>query len=272
MNQPDKIRLAAFVVLFTFIALWETVFPRRRLIASKVGRWVNSLALATLNTALLHLPFVAAPVAVAAVAAENGWGVLNRFGLSGWGWTMLAIVGLDFVIYLQHVMFHAVPLLWRFHMAHHADVDFDLTTGVRFHPVEMLLTTGVKLAAVVLIGAPVAAVLAYEIMLNGFSMFIHSNARVNLAADRVLRLLIVTPDMHRVHHSILGSETNTNFGAVFGWWDRVAGAYRDQPSAGHEGMTIGLARFRGVLSQPVWWILAVPFRGRSDLPIRPIGK
>lgn len=272
MTQPDTLRLEAFALAFLVIAAWEFALPRRSPVASKTRRWANALTLMVMNTALVRLLVAAVPVEMASMAAENGWGLLNHYGLSGWYWAVLAVVALDIAIYLQHVMFHAVPLFWRFHMAHHADVDFDLTTGVRFHPVEMIITTVVKLVAVALVGAPPGAVLAYEILLNCFSMFIHSNVRLNIAADRLLRPVVVTPDMHRVHHSILGSETNTNFGAVFGWWDRLAGTYKGQPSEGHDKMTIGLARFKEVKSQPIWWIIAVPFKGKSDLPVRPIGK
>lgn len=272
MTQPDTTRLEAFALAFLVIAAWEFALPRRRPATSKTRRWAHTLALMAMNTALIRLVFSIAPVEFAELAYERGWGLLNHHGLSGWHWAVLAVIALDLAIYLQHVMFHAVPLFWRFHMAHHADVDFDLTTGVRFHPAEMVVTTAIKLAAVALIGAPPGAVLVYEILLNGFSMFIHSNAKLNLTMDRLLRPMVVTPDMHRVHHSILGSETNTNFGAVFGWWDRLAGTYKSQPSEGHDRMTIGLARYRDVLDQPIWWILALPFKGKSDLPVRPIGK
>jgi sterol desaturase/sphingolipid hydroxylase (fatty acid hydroxylase superfamily) len=169
---------------------------------------------------------------------------------------------LDLVIYLQHVMFHTVPLLWRFHMMHHADLDIDVTTGLRFHPIEMIISMGIKLSTVVLIGPPVVVVLIFEILLNGTSMFNHGNIRLPKIIDRILRVLVVTPDMHRIHHSVTIRETNSNFGFNFPWWDRLLGTYRDQPAAGHEGMTIGLSQFRDPRRLTFLWLLALPFIGK----------
>jgi sterol desaturase/sphingolipid hydroxylase (fatty acid hydroxylase superfamily) len=170
--------------------------------------------------------------------------VLNALDLPSWAAVLLAVTALDLVIYLQHVMFHAVPALWRLHRMHHADLEFDVTTGLRFHPAEILLSMGLKLAAVAVLGPPPVAVLIFEVLLNATAMFNHSNIRLPLAVDRVLRLVVVTPDMHRVHHSIVPQETNSNFGFNLPWWDRLLGTYRAQPAAGHDGMVIGIEQFR----------------------------
>jgi sterol desaturase/sphingolipid hydroxylase (fatty acid hydroxylase superfamily) len=172
-------------------------------------------------------------------------------------------VYLDFAIYLQHVMFHAVPLLWRLHMVHHADLDIDATTGVRFHVLEILISMGIKMAAVVLLGAPALAVLIFEVLLNATSMFSHGNARMPAWLERLLRLFVVTPDMHRVHHSIHPNETNSNFGFNAPWWDYLFGTYKAQPADGHEGMTIGLEQFRDERrADRLHWMLLLPFVGR----------
>ena len=196
------------------------------------------------NTVVVRLLVPLAPVALALLAAERGWGLLNLVALPFWFEVALSVIVLDFVIYLQHVMFHAVPALWRLHRMHHADLDFDVTTGSRFHPVEILLSVLLKMAAVVVIGPPAAAVLIFEVLLNGTSMFNHGNVRLPVSLDRVLRWFVVTPDMHRVHHSDIPAETNSNFGFNLPWWDRLFGTYRAQPALGHENMTIGLDTFR----------------------------
>ena len=181
---------------------------------------------------------------MAALVEKEGWGLLNNFSPPYWISVLAAIVALDFAIYLQHVMVHAVPLFWRLHRMHHADLDFDVTTGARFHPVEILLSMGIKLGVVAVLGPPVVAVVIFEVLLNGSSMFNHSNIRLPLWLDRVLRWFVVTPDMHRVHHSVIPRETNSNFGFNLPWWDRLFGTYRAQPEAGHEAMTIGISQFR----------------------------
>jgi sterol desaturase/sphingolipid hydroxylase (fatty acid hydroxylase superfamily) len=178
------------------------------------------------------------------------------------------VIVLDLVIYLQHVLFHAVPALWRLHRMHHADLDFDVTTGARFHPIEIVLSMVIKLAAVVSLGAPAIAVLVFEVLLNATAMFNHGNIRLPLGFDRVLRLLVVTPDMHRVHHSTVTSETNSNFGFNLPWWDRLLGTYRAQPVAGHEDMTIGIALFREPQDLRLDRMLVQPFRaGPGSAPV-----
>jgi sterol desaturase/sphingolipid hydroxylase (fatty acid hydroxylase superfamily) len=261
-NEP-LIRLGFFIGIFGVMALWEFLAPRRALTVSRALRWSNNLGLVALNTLLLRLVFPAAAVGTAALAAAQGWGLLNRVELPGWLAVLLAVLALDFVIWLQHVMVHAIPLLWRLHRVHHADLDYDLTTGARFHPIEILLSMGVKSAAIVLLGPPVVAVVVFEVLLNGMAMFNHANVRLPLRLDRWLRWLVVTPDMHRVHHSIEDDETNSNFGFNLSVWDRLFGTYRDQPRLGHEGMVIGIRGYRE-LREATWLtgLLLLPFRGR----------
>ncbi|MDD3450401.1 MAG: sterol desaturase family protein [Gammaproteobacteria bacterium] len=243
-QHEAAIRLGFFLGVFAVMALWEVMAPRRPLTQSKLRRWLNNLGLVALNTLVLRLIFPAAAVGMAVVAGERGWGLFNNLETPAWAAGILAFLILDLAIYLQHVMFHAVPALWRLHRVHHADLDFDVTTGARFHPVEILLSMVLKLALVAVIGPPVLAVLLFEVVLNATAMFNHANARLPPGLDRVLRRFLVTPDMHRVHHSIVAGETNSNFGFNLPWWDRLLGTYRAQPAAGHGGMTIGLDHVR----------------------------
>lgn len=263
MQHELAIRLACFLGVFGGMALWELAAPRRRLTVSKSLRWANNLALVALNSVLLRALFPAAAVGMAAFAARQGWGLFNYSAVPLWMAMLVSVVLLDFVIYLQHVMFHAVPLLWRLHRVHHADLDFDVTTGARFHPVEIVLSMLIKAAVILILGPPVMAVVIFEVLLNATSMFNHGNVRIPPALERALRLLLVTPDMHRVHHSIEEDETNSNFAFNLSVWDRLFGTYRDQPRAGHEGMTIGISTFREI-KRCVWLpgILALPFIGK----------
>ena len=258
------IRLGFFLGVLVLVALWELARPRRRLNYPRWLRWYANLGLAALNTALVWLLVPLVPVALAVIAENRGWGLLNLVELPFWFEVLLAVVVLDFAIYLQHVLFHAVPALWRLHRMHHADLDFDVTTGARFHPVEILVSLAIKLAAVALIGAPAAAVLIFEILLNATSMFNHGNLRMPAWLDRMLRWIVVTPDMHRVHHSDIPAETDSNFGFNLPWWDRLFGTYRAQPRLGHEGMTIGLDRFRQREDLHLHRMLLQPFRRVGD--------
>ena len=255
------IRLSVFLGVFALMAVWELLAPRRALTQSKARRWYANLGIVVLNTVLARMVFPLAPVAVAMVAAERGWGVFNIAGVAPGVALVAAVVILDFAIYIQHVMVHAVPMLWRLHRMHHADLDFDVTTGARFHPVEILLSVAIKMAVIVLIGAPAVAVVIFEVVLNATAMFNHSNVSLPLGLDRVLRLFVVTPDMHRVHHSELPFETNSNFGFNLPWWDRLFGTYRDQPEKGHEGMTIGLEQFRYASELHLHKMLVQPLMG-----------
>lgn len=238
------LRLGFFFGIFALIALWELAAPRRALTVSRAVRWGNNLGIVALNTAILRLLFPAAAIGMAVFADQQGWGLLNYYDINPVLAIILAVVLMDFVIYLQHVMVHAVPVLWRLHRVHHADLDYDVTTGARFHPIEIILSLLIKFATIILLGAPVVAVVIFEIVLNGMAMFNHGNIRLPLPADRVLRWLVVTPDMHRVHHSVEDDEANSNFGFNLSIWDRIFGTYRDQPRDGHEGMTIGIHRYR----------------------------
>lgn len=263
------IRLGFFFGIFAVMALWELAAPRRRLTQPKAVRWANNIGLVFFNSFLVRLVFPLAAVGMAVFAREQGWGVLNYFEVPYWLAVVAAVVVLDFFIWLQHVMVHAVPALWRLHRMHHADLDFDVTTGARFHPLEILLSMLIKFAVIAVLGPPVLAVIVFEVLLNATSMFNHSNVRVAAGVDRVLRLFVVTPDMHRVHHSVEDDETNSNFGFNLPWWDRLFGTYRAQPRAGHEGMTIGIRTFRdGKWCSWLTGMLAMPFVGRiSDYAI-----
>ena len=266
-NEP-LIRMGMFLGILMAMALWEVAAPRRRREIPRLLRWSSNLGIVALDTLLVRLLFPVVAVGLAVVAEERGWGLLNIFDLPFWLAFLLSLLALDLAIYLQHVMFHAVPALWRFHRMHHADLEFDVTTGLRFHPVEILLSMGIKLAVVMALGPPAIAVLVFEVLLNATSMFNHSNIRLPIAIDRVLRLLVVTPDMHRVHHSIHPSETNSNFGFNLPWWDRLLGTYRAQPKDGHLGMTIGIEQFR--TRRDLWLdrMLVQPLRGpASGYPI-----
>jgi len=259
MNPEIYIRLSFFFSIFTLLALWELLNPRRALGTSKKMRWFNNLVIVLLDTAIVRLLFPLVPMSMALLAQERGWGLFNNLGVPYLLEVTVAVIVLDFVIYLQHVLFHAVPLLWRFHMVHHADLDLDVTSGVRFHPIEIILSMGIKLAAVGSLGLPALAVFIFEILLNGTSMFNHSNVFIPLKLDRIIRLLIVTPDMHRVHHSVILRETDSNYGFTLSWWDRILGTYRAQPAKGHQWMTIGLSRFLDEKRQTLLWLLALPF-------------
>jgi sterol desaturase/sphingolipid hydroxylase (fatty acid hydroxylase superfamily) len=263
MSHEAGIRLGFFVGVFVLMAVWELVVPRRQLTAAKGARWFSNLGIMVVGTVVVRVIFPSAAIGMAFLAAERGWGLFNNVDLAPAVSIAVSVLILDLVIYLQHVLFHAVPALWRLHMVHHADVDFDLTTGVRFHPLEILLSMLIKFAAVVLLGPPAVAVIIFEVVLNATSVFNHANVRLPTAVDRVLRLLVVTPDMHRVHHSVKTPETNSNFGFNLPWWDRLLGTYRAQPEGGHKSMTIGLEQFQHRRDQGLLWILALPFKGRS---------
>jgi len=259
-EHEATLRIAIFLVVFLFMAGWEVIAPRRRLAMPRGRRWAANLGILIVNTVLVRAVFPAAAVGIALFAEARGVGLLHAFDLGLGLKVLLALIALDLAIYLQHVMFHAVPLLWRLHRAHHADLEIDVTTGTRFHPIEMLLSMGIKAAAILVIGAPALAVFLFEIVLNATSMFNHSNVRLPRRLDAVLRWIVVTPDMHRVHHSIRREETNRNFGFNFPWWDHLFGTYQRQPRDGHERMTIGIPEFRDAANCATFsGILALPF-------------
>ncbi len=265
LEHELAVRLGIFLGVLAAMAVWEWAAPRRRLTLPKLGRWTSNLGIVVLNTAVLRLLFPAAALGMAAFAAREGWGIFNYFAAPSWLALMISVVILDFAIYLQHVMFHAVPLLWRLHRVHHTDLDFDVTTGLRFHPIEIVVSMLLKCAVIAVLGPPLIAVMIFEVLLNASAMFNHGNVRLPLGLDRLLRALIVTPDMHRVHHSVEDHETNSNFGFNLSLWDRLFGTYRDQPAAGHEGMTLGIHGFRDPrLCARLPGMLRIPFIGRVE--------
>jgi len=263
LQNETVIRLTAFFGVLAVVALAEIILPRRRLTVSKLRRWASNLGIVFLNSLFVRLLLPATAAGFAVVAGQRGWGVFNVLDAPAWVSIIASVVFLDFAIYLQHVMFHAVPALWRLHRMHHADLDFDVTTGARFHPIEILLSMLIKFAVIAVIGAPAAAVIIFEVLLNATAMFNHGNFRLPAGLDRVLRRFVVTPDMHRVHHSIEDHETNSNFGFNLPWWDRLFGTYKDQPDAGHEAMTIGIRDYREPkLATDLPGMLILPFLGR----------
>jgi sterol desaturase/sphingolipid hydroxylase (fatty acid hydroxylase superfamily) len=265
VEYEAAVRLAAFAAVFTLMAAWEIAAPRRELSLPKGRRWLANLGVTLLNAVLVRVLFPTAAVGVALAAGERHWGLFNVFAVPAPLAFMLSFIALDLVIWIQHVAFHRVPLLARLHRMHHVDLDFDVTTGLRFHPVEILLSLLIKSAAVVTLGAPAAAVLLFELALNLGSLFNHGNIRIPAAIDHALRWLIVTPDMHRVHHSIVPEEINSNFGFFLSWWDRLFGTYSAAPRAGHDAMTIGVRDTRDpAICAGLWPMLALPFKERAD--------
>lgn len=264
LAAEPTIRLIAFLAVLAAMALWEVASPRRRRDIPRVVRWTNNLALVVLDTAILRLTFPILAVGLAAIAEDRGWGLFNNIDAPVWVAIVVSMLLLDLAIYLQHVMFHAVPGLWRLHRMHHADLDFDVTTGLRFHPVEILISMGIKLAVVAALGPPAVAVLLFEVILNATALFNHANIDLPRPVDRILRWIVVTPDMHRVHHSVDPSETNSNFGFNLPWWDRLLGTYVAQPEKGHKGMEIGIEQFR--TRRDLWLdrMLIQPLRGPAS--------
>lgn len=253
------IRLTIFLGVLATVAIWETAAPRRARMFSRGLRWPNNLGIVILDTLCVRLLFPVAAVGVAARAQAIGWGLMGATAAPAWVAIPTCVVALDLVLYAQHVVFHRAPILWRLHRMHHADPDFDVTTALRFHPFEIILSMLIKFTAIVALGAPPAAVLVFEILLNAMAMFNHANAGLPAAIEQNLRRLIVTPDMHRVHHSIAEVEMNSNFGFNLALWDRLFGTYRAQPAAGHDGMTIGLSRFRSARDLALDRMLVQPF-------------
>ncbi|MBI4667332.1 MAG: sterol desaturase family protein [Nitrospinae bacterium] len=259
MAWEAAVRLSFFFGVFGAVAMWELAAPRRALTTPKAARWLSNLGLVALNTLLLRLIFPAAAVGLAFTVQDRAWGLLNNVDLPFWIETLGAVVFLDMAIYFQHVLFHAAPSLWRLHRMHHADLDYDVTTGARFHPIEIILSMLIKFGVVTAIGASPGSVLIFEVLLNATAMFNHGNIRIPERVDAVLRLFVVTPDMHRVHHSVEPREANSNFGFNLPWWDRLFGTYLPQPAKGHLGMVIGIKEFRGPRDNRLDRMLIQPF-------------
>ncbi len=261
-NDPSWIRLSCFVGVLLLCTLWENKLPRKTLTVSRTFRWVNNLSLVALNSAVIVIVMPIMAFQAAVITTENHWGLLNLASVPLWLNVLLSVVFLDFVIYVQHVVFHRVPLLWKLHRMHHADLDIDVTTGTRFHPIEILLSMIVKIGAVFVLGVSPVAIVIFEIVLNASAMFNHSNAKLALPVDDWLRKLIVTPDMHRVHHSVIPRETHSNFGFFLSVWDRMFSTYQAQPELGHDHMVIGLPNIRDQKEQRLDKLITQPFRYR----------
>jgi len=254
------IRVGAAAAVFAAMALWEWLAPRRRLAVGRRPRWPGNLGVWLIDAAAVKLLGPVTVVGAALVAAEKGWGLFPSIDLPYWAAVLFGVIALDLTIYLQHVVFHHVPWLWRLHRMHHADLDIDVTTGVRFHPVEIVLSILIKIVAVVVAGVPAFGVVIFEVLLNVTSLFNHGNVALPPRLERLARWIVVTPQMHQVHHSIERAETDSNFGFNLPWWDRLFGTYRAKPSAGEQGMTIGLPIFRDVAELAIVRLLTQPFR------------
>jgi sterol desaturase/sphingolipid hydroxylase (fatty acid hydroxylase superfamily) len=260
LGHEPGIRLAAFIGVLAVMLLWELRAPRRTPLAGNTVRRLNNLALVVLDTALLRLIFPVLAVGLAAQCQARGLGFFNQLSLTAWLAVPLAIILLDLVIYWQHRLFHLIPWFWRLHRVHHADPQFDTTTALRFHPLEIIVSMAIKLAVVALLGPPPLAVLLFEVILNATAMFNHGNVSLPPGIERWVRLVLVTPDLHRIHHSQHGDEMNRNYGFNLSVWDRLFGSFAAQPRDGHDGMTIGLGAFRHSRAQWLDRLLLQPFR------------
>jgi sterol desaturase/sphingolipid hydroxylase (fatty acid hydroxylase superfamily) len=263
LEHEPALRLGCFAVIFAVMASWEFAASRRERVQSRGKRWFLNLVLSALSMLTVRILFPTAAVGIALVAEQRGWGLFNQVELPRLLAIILSVVLLDLAIYAQHAVFHFVPVLWRLHRVHHSDRDFDLTTGIRFHPIEIVLSIVIKFSVVIALGAPPVAVLIFAIVLNATSMFNHGNVRIPRSIDRWLRWAVVTPDMHRVHHSVETDETNSNFGFNLPWWDRAFGTYRAQPRAGHLEMTIGLQDLQQADPGGLLRLLIMPFKKKA---------
>ena len=259
-DSESSIRLVIFLGMFLLLAVAEVLFPRRKPVYSKPKRWLSNLTISALNTLVVRISFPIAGVAAALLAQDRQWGLLNQLPVAAWLNIIIFLLLFDLTIYWQHRLFHVVPWLWRFHRMHHTDVDYDLTTGNRFHPVSILISAAIKIALVIGLGASAAAILIAEVVLNVTAMFNHSNVKLSEGVDRILRIILVTPDMHRIHHSTDSIEHNANFGFNFPWWDRIFGSYIDQPKATHDTIDIGIAGFQDQESIDIFSLLIQPFK------------
>lgn len=271
LSYANAIRLGFFLGILILMILYQFLLPRRkdfaaRSLKQKLTRWTGNLGILFLNNITIRLLFPMAMTSFAIMVQLREWGLLNSFSLPFELRVILAVVLLDLAIYIQHVIFHNIPLLWSFHRVHHTDTGFDVTTGIRFHPVEILISVVIKLGIIILIGPPALAVLIFEILLNATAMFNHSNIYIPLGLDKIMRWIVVTPDMHRIHHSSIPKETNSNYGFNIPWWDRIFGTYVAQPEKGHQGMEIGLDVFRKSKYLQLHWLLLLPFINETEAP------
>ena len=259
MDNESVIRLGVFFGILILMMAWELVSPRRA-DQKRTQRWPANLLIVVLDTVLVRILLPGATIAVALVAEQHTVGLFHLIPIPTWLAFVLAVLILDMAIYWQHRIFHRIPLFWRIHRMHHTDVAYDVTTALRFHPIEILLSVLIKLVIILLLGAGAGAVMVFEILLNGTAMFNHGNVRLPLWLDKSLRILLVTPDMHRVHHSVLPNEHHQNFGFCLSVWDRWFGSYVAQPSQGHTQMQIGLSTFRERRESQLLALLSQPFR------------
>ena len=259
MHEGQELRLIAFLSILSLVIVWEMIQPKRQLSQSKSKRWLNNITLVVLDSLMVRLLLPIGAAGVALWAEDKQIGLLHYLHLGSTANLLLAIIILDLIIYWQHRLFHVVPLLWRLHQVHHADRDIDVSTGLRFHPIEILISMLIKLTAIIVLGVPAIAVILFEVILNGMAMFNHGNIRLSKALDSILRVLVVTPDMHRVHHSTLKHETNSNYGFNISLWDKVFGSYHAQPDMGHQSMNIGLEQHQNKPAHSILWMLALPF-------------
>jgi len=263
MQNETALRMGVFIVILVIMMLAEALLPRKKRVQPRARRWASNLLLVVIDTLALRLIFPIIAVGVAVYAQANGWGLLNLITLPAWLSVLIAIVILDMMIYWQHVVSHKWDFLWALHKVHHTDRDIDVTTALRFHPIEIVLSMAFKMALVFALGAPVLAVIIFEIILNGCAMFNHSNVRFSRGIDKILRSVMVTPDMHRIHHSTIERETNSNYGFSTSLWDRLFKSYIPQPSQGHDDMVIGLQEHQDNSPSNLIWALALPFKRKS---------
>lgn len=268
LANEANVRLGFFCTVFGVMAIWELLSPRRRQEIPRIFRWSNNLALVVMDTIIVRVTFPILAVGAAVLVEDRAFGLFHLVNIPSVVAFILSMLLLDLIIYFQHRIFHHIPWFWRLHRMHHADLEFDVTTGIRFHPLEIVLSMAIKLSAIAILGLPALAVLLFEIVLNATSLFNHSNLRLPAPVDRALRLFLVTPDMHRVHHSIRVRETNSNFGFNFPWWDKIFGTYQDQPVDGHEKMIIGLTLFREAECLRIDKMLLQPFKSKQSQPDR----
>jgi len=259
-DSEVALRLTVFLSVLTLLAVMELLFPRRSLILPKASRWFTNISISVINVITIRIVVPIAGVASAVFAQEQGWGLFNVFDIPSLLGILIFLLLFDLTIYFQHRLFHIVPLLWRFHRVHHTDLDYDVTTGNRFHPLSILVSSVIKIALVFLLGPSVVAIIVAEVLLNATSMFNHSNLKLPFKLDSLLRIFIVTPDMHRIHHSVDEKEHNRNFGFNFPWWDRLFGSYLDQASEDQQSMKIGIKEFQDPKLENLSGLLLQPFR------------
>jgi sterol desaturase/sphingolipid hydroxylase (fatty acid hydroxylase superfamily) len=264
LAYASEIRIICFALVFLCVVFWETLAPRRPVVEKRFRHDIRNLSVNVLSTVVAWILMPVLPVGFAVIAAERGWGILHHVSIPEWTGVLLTVIILDLAVYLQHVLFHAVPILWRLHFVHHTDLDYSSSTGIRFHPFEIVLSLAIKLGLIFILGPPAVGVLIFEILLNGTALFNHGNVRLPVSIDRCLRWILVTPDMHRVHHSVEMRETNSNYGFNLTWWDRSLGTYIRQPEKGHEQMSIGLKGYRAIDRLTFIKLLALPFLPRRS--------